>query len=216
MSHLMRQEVPRNWPIKRKGSTYVVKPNFNINKGIPVLIILRDLLKLAQTRKEAKKIIHLRQVLVNERKIKDEKNNVLLFDTINVIPLNKCYRLELSEKGKFYLKEINKTETEKKISKIINKKSLRGKKIQLNLSDGRNSLSEVKCNINDSVLINLKEGKIEKCLPLKEKAEVIVFAGKHSGKKGVINKLNLKDKTAEIKIEDREINILINQLMVIE
>ncbi|MCX6746846.1 MAG: S4 domain-containing protein [Candidatus Pacearchaeota archaeon] len=216
MSHLMRQEVPRNWPIKRKGSTYVVKPNFNINKGIPVLIILRDLLKLAQTRKEAKKIIHLRQVLVNERKIKDEKNNVLLFDTINVIPLNKCYRLELSEKGKFYLKEINKTETEKKISKIINKKSLRGKKIQLNLSDGRNSLSEVKCNINDSVLINLKEGKIEKCLPLKEKAEVIVFAGKHSGKKGVINKLNLKDKTAEIKIEDREINILINQLMVVE
>lgn len=216
MSHLTRQEVPRNWPIKRKGSTYIINPNFNTQKGIPVLIILRELLKLAQNRREAKRIVHLRQILVNEKMITDEKNTVLLFDTIELVSLNKYYRLELSEKGKFYLNEIKKTETGNKVAKIINKTILNGKKTQLNLSDGRNFLSEIKCNVNDSVLINLKEGKIEKRLPLEEKAKVIVFAGKHSGRKGIINKLNLKDKTAEIKIDDGEINILINQLMVTE
>jgi ribosomal protein S4E len=46
MSHLTRQEVPREWPIPRKGSVYVVRPDKEIEKGIPILILLRDVLKL--------------------------------------------------------------------------------------------------------------------------------------------------------------------------
>jgi small subunit ribosomal protein S4e len=216
MSHWKRQSVPKSWPIERKGSTYVVKPRFNVKAGIPVLIVLRDILKIAQNRAEAKRIIHLRQILINEKLVKDEKNNLLLFDTINIIPLKEYYRLELNEKGKFYLNKIKENETNKKIAKIINKKILKGKKTQINLSDGRNFFSDIKCNVNDSVLINLKEGKIEKCLPLKEKAKVVVFAGKHTGKNGEIGKLNLKEKTARVKIGEKEISILINQLMVVE
>ncbi len=216
MSHLKRQSAPRNWPIERKGSVYVVGTRFNINKGIPVLIILRDILRIAQDRREVKRIIHLRQILVNKKPIKDEKNVILFFDVLNIIPLKKHYRLELSEKGKFYLNEIKESESDKKTAKIIGKKIMKGKKTQLNLSDGRNFLSDIQSNINDSVIINLKTKKIEKCLPLKEKAEVIVFAGKHSGKKGEIIELNYEEKTAKIKADDREINILINQLMVVE
>jgi len=214
--HLKRQSIPKSWPVERKSSTYIVKPRFSIKEGIPVLIILRDILKIAQNRSEAKKIIHSKQILVNQRKVKDEKNNILLFDTINILPLKSYYRLELSEKGKFYLNKIKESETDKKIAKIINKKILKGKKTQLNLSDGRNFLSDIKCNINDSVVINLKEGKIEKCIPMEEKAKIIVFAGKHIGKKGGVIKLNLKEKTAKVKISGKEINILINQLMVVE
>jgi small subunit ribosomal protein S4e len=215
MSHLKRQSSPRNWPVKRKGSTYIVKPGFSVNEGIPILIILRDMLKVAQNRSEVKRIIHENQILVNERKVTDEKNNLLFFDTLNIIPLKKHYRMELSENGKFHLKEIKENEADKKIAKIINKKMLRGKKIQINLSDGRNFLSDIKCNVNDSVIVHLKEGKIEKCLPLKEKAKVVLFAGKHIGKEGEIERLNLEEKTASVKIEGKEINILINQLMVI-
>ena len=40
------------------------------------------------------------------------------------------------------------------------------------------------------LLLILKNRKIEKCLPLKEKANVIVFEGKHAGEKGSIEKLN--------------------------
>ncbi len=216
MSHLKRQSTPKSWPIERKGSTYIVKPGFSTKEGIPVLVVLRDILKLAQNRNEVKKIIHMKQILVNERKVTDEKNNILFLDTLNIIPLKKCYRLELSDKGKFYLHEIKENEANRKITKIINKKILKGKKIQLNLSDGRNFLSDIKCSVNDSVAINLKEGKIEKCLPLKEKVKVVVFAGKHIGKRGEIEKLNLEEKTASVKIEEKEINILINQLMVVE
>jgi len=216
MSHLKRQSAPKSWPIERKGSKYIVKSNFNVKKGIPVLIVLRDILRLAENRREVKRIIHSKQILVNEKNVKDEKNTILLFDTINIIPVKKCYRLELSEKGKFYLNEIKENEANKKISKITNKKILNGKKTQLNLNDGRNFLSDIKCKTNDSVVINLKDGKIEKCLPLKEKAKVIIFAGKHIGKHGEIEKLNLEEKIAIVKINGKEINILINQLIVTE
>jgi small subunit ribosomal protein S4e len=216
MSHLKRQSAPKSWPIERKGTTYIVQSNFNTKEGVPVLVLLRDILKLAGNRTEVKRIIHSNQILVNEKKVTDEKNTILLFDTVNIIPLKKCYRLEANERGKFHLEEIKESEAAKKISKITNKKILRGKKTQLNLRDGRNFLSDIKCNINDSVVINLKEGKIEKCLPLKEKAKVFVFAGKHIGKHGEIEKLNLEAKVAIVKINGKEISILINQLMVTE
>ncbi len=214
MAYLKRQKVPKSWPIGRKGTTYVVKPNFNVEKGIPILIILRDILKVAANRREAKRIIHAKQVLLNNKPIIDDKHNVLLLDCVSIVPANKFYRMNLSDKGKFNLEEVKAEEAGRKISKVINKKTLKGKKTQLNLSDGRNFLSDLKCEVNDSVLINLLEKKLEKCIPLKEKAKVLVFEGKHAGEKGVIDKL--KDKTAEIKMEDGTIDILIKQLMVVE
>ncbi len=216
MSHMKRQSSPKSWPIKRKGTTYVVSSNFSTKQGVPILVLLRDMLKVADNRSEVKRIIHLKQILVNDRNVTDERNNVLLFDTINLIPLKKCYRLELSDSGKFLPKEIKESETAKKTAKVVNKKTLKGKKTQLNLSDGENFLSDLKCNISDSVVINLKDRKIEKCLPLKEKEKVIIFAGKHLGKKGEIEKINKEEKTAEVKIGGKNINILIKQLMVVE
>jgi len=214
--HLTRESASKKWPIERKGTTYVVRPRENIDEGVPFLIVLREMTKLAQTRREAQRIIHAKQVLTNGKPIRDDKNNMLLFDTLNIIPLKKCYRLELTENGKFYLDEIKENESEKKIAKVVGKKVLKGKKTQLNLSDGRNFLSDLKCNMNDSVLINLKDGKIEKCIPLKEKTKAVVFSGKHIGKKGEITELNVEEKTAKIKTKEKEINVLIKQLMVIE
>ncbi len=216
MSHLKRQSIPKKWPIERKGTTYVVKSNFNFENGVPMLIVLRNMLKLAQTRREAKRIIHLRQILLNGRIVTDEKDNVSLFDTLSILATKKHYRLELSENGKFQLNEIKESEADKKIAKIINKKVLKGKKIQLNLNDGRNFLSDIKCNTNDSIIVDLKGKKIQKCLPLKEKAKVIIFSGKHLGKNGEIIQLNPEEKIAKVKVDNKEINILIKQLMVVE
>jgi|SRR3989344_3317877 len=216
MTHLKRQKAPKNWPIARKGTTYVIRPGFSINKGIPILIILRDILKIAENRKEAKRAIHFKNILLNNKVVRDEKNPAQLYDIITIIPMKKKYIIELSEKGKFKLKELGKDEPDKKIAKIINKKTLKGKKIQINLSDGRNFLSNIKCMVNDSVLINLKDKKIEKCLPLIEKAKVIIFAGKHSGEQGIINKINREKRLVELSIKEKKRNVLIKQLMVIE
>jgi small subunit ribosomal protein S4e len=211
MSHMKRGMAPKSWPISRKGTTFIAKPN---QKGMPVLVLLRDMLKIAQNRKEVKNAIHKNSLLLNGKSIKDEKDGVKLFDVITILPLNQNYRLSLSKKGKFELQEIKEKEAHSKIAKIINKTVLKGKKLQLNFNDGNNLISNIKCKVNDSALINFKDKKIEKCIELKEKSNAIVFAGKHSGESGVIQKIEAK--TVELEAGNRIIKVLIKHLMVIE
>ena len=133
MAHLKRQGIPKNWPINRKGTTFIVKPSSK--KGIPFLIVLRYLLKIAQTRKKVKKAIHRKHLLINNKIVRDEKIGMTLFDTLSIVPSKTYYKLGISEKGKFELKEIKEAEANKKIVKNMDKKVLKGKKVQLNLSN---------------------------------------------------------------------------------
>src|SRR3989304_2004533 len=125
--HLKRQEISKKWPIPRKGNKYIVRPRSNIIEGVPILILLRDMLKIAQNRKEVKKAIHNKEILLNNKVARDEKNSLLLFDRITIIPSKKSYELGLSEKGKFVINEIKAEELNKKIAKVKNKKMLKGK-----------------------------------------------------------------------------------------
>jgi len=103
-----------------------------------------------------------------------------------------------------------------KISKVIDKKMIKGKKIQINLMDGRNVLSNIKVKVNDSVVFSFKDNKIEKILPLEEGVNIVVFAGKHSGEKGVVNTLDYEKKMVEVKLDEKETKVLIKQLIVVE
>jgi small subunit ribosomal protein S4e len=215
--HLKRQGIPKSWPVYRKGTKYVINPRANLEEGVPLLVALRDFLKIVQNRKEAKRAIFLKQILLNNKIPKKEKNFMLLFDTLTIVPSKESYRLELSDKGKFQLIPIKANEANKKVSKIKNKKILKGKKGQLNLRDGRNLISNLKSRVNDSALINFNEKKIEKIIPLKENAKVSVFAGKHAGKKGIIKKMDTEKKSVELSTDKNEkINVLIKQIIVIE
>ena len=120
------------------------------------------------------------------------------------------------EVGKFALEEIKEAEANKKIARVMDKKALKGKKLQLNLSDGRNFISDIKCNTNDSVVVNFKEKKLEKCLPFKDGANVMIFAGKHLGQKGVVKKIKAERKMVAVTVGKEEINALIKQIIVVE
>jgi len=213
--HLKRQRAPSKWPVQRKGTTFIVSPSSNLKLGIPILVVLRDILKVAQNKKEVKRAFFLGNILVNQKKISDFKYSLFLYDKITIIPSKKYYRLGLSESGKFALEDISEKDSYFKIAKIIDKKTLKGKKTQLNLSDGRNFISDLKCNVNDSVKIDFAKKQVTECLPLKEKAHVIVFAGKHSGKKGTIGKIDNEKKIVEVESgKGDKVNVLIKQLMV--
>jgi len=213
---MKRQYMPKSWPIPRKGTAYIVKSKNYLEKSLPILIALRDMLKIATTKREVKQAIHLKNILINEKPIKNEKGSLTLFDVLTIVPSKKNYKLTISKLGKLELKEIDGNEKERKISKIINKKILKGKKTQINLSDGRNFISDLKCNTNDSIIIDFKKDKKISCLPLKEGAKVFIFEGKHSGEEGKIIKIDREKKMAELTAENKKINVLIKQLMVIE
>jgi len=166
--------------------------------------------------KEVKKALHEKQILLNDKEVKNERDGTSLFDKITIKPSKKHYRVNLSKFGRFILEEAGEEESHQKIAKIINKKVLRGKKMQINLSDGRNVLSDIKCKVNDSIVLDFKKKNIAKCLPFKEKQRIIIFAGKHTGKRGAIMKIKPKRKMVELEADGKKINVLIKQVMVIE
>ena len=210
--HLKRQAVPKNWPIARKGTTFVVKNN---SKGIPVLVVLRDIMKIVRTRKEVKQAIHKKDLVISGKPVNDEKKSLELFDILTIIPSKKNFRLVLSEKGKYDVEEVAEKDAKEKVAKVIGKKILKGKKIQVNLSDGRNYLSDVKCAVGDSVIVDLEKKKVSKVLPVKENSTALVIGGKHAGTKGKISKIDEKQNMVEIGADEKKFRALIKQIMVL-
>lgn len=209
--HLKRQVTPKEWGLPKKGKAFVVKNN---SKGIPLVIAIRDKLDLAQNKREVKKAIHNKQLLISGKLAKDQKNPLELFDILTIVPSKENYRLTLDNTGKYAFEKISEKEANNKVSKIIGKKMLSSKKIQLNLLDGRNYLSSLDCKVGDSMVIDLKENKPTKVLSLAEKANILIIGGKHKGMKAKITKMLPEMKMAEIKTEDSKFNVLTKHLIV--
>jgi small subunit ribosomal protein S4e len=211
--HQKRQTVPKTWSIPRKGTTFVVKAK---SGGIPLLILLRDVLGIARNRREVKKAIHEKSIFISNKLAKDERTGLELNDTLTIIPSKKNYRLILSPFGKYDLEEISEKESKMKISKISGKKILKNKKKQINLIDGKNYFCDLEFNVEDSALIDLEKNIVSKILPVKEKAKMVIIGGKHAGEKGMISKIIPELKMVEMEEEGNKTRVLIKQLMVIQ
>jgi len=216
--HTKRAATSKTWPIPRKGTKYVVTPSHNKKAGIPLLIVIRDLLKFVKTKKEFKKIINKGEILVNNKVARKANLSLVLFDVIGFKSANKYYRITISKKRKIDVQEIRPEEAVGKIASVVNKKSIRGKKIQINLSDGRNILVDEKkikdIKIGDSLLINFKDKKIGKHISLRRGAKIFIVKGKHAGSLGNIKEI--EGKRIRVKIGEDEFDIKINELVVVE
>ena len=95
--HIKRSETPKTWPIPRKGGTskYILVSSHAQQKGISMLFIMRDLLKIAKTRKEIKRILLGKDVRINGKVRKDESFPVQVFDVVSFGASGKNYRLDI-------------------------------------------------------------------------------------------------------------------------
>jgi len=226
--HLKKTQMPKAWPVPRKGKRkrFIAVPSHATSKGITLLFLLRDVLKIAKTRKEARYITLNGLVKVNNNIRGDENFPVQVFDTINLgkeAPKSVSasagklnYRLKIVNK-KFSLVEISAKDAETKIIKISGKKILGVKKIQMNLDDGQNILTNEKFSVGDSVVLNTKEGKIVKVLPLKEGAKIEIIMGKHAGKEGKLIGFEelVRGRDYRIKLEDKIVSLPYKTILVI-
>jgi len=235
--HIKKSKMPRSWPVARKGrgKRFVAVPSHATSKGISLLFLLRDVLKIAETRKEVRYMTFNRMVKVNNIVRKDENFAVQVFDTLSLGASrenrkqkidNRNYRLEIVNK-KFILKKISADEAGSKVVKISGKKVLVKGVIQMNLDDGQNFLSKDKFSVGDSVVLRttvvspeslVVSVKVEKVLPLKVGAKVEVIVGKHAGEKGELVGFEelVRGRDYKIKLEDgREVSLPFKTILVI-
>jgi small subunit ribosomal protein S4e len=189
---LKRLLAPEFWKVPKKTFKFTVSPRPGPHKKfecIPLLIIVRDILKLAETGSEAKKIIKRGEILVDGRKRKDHAYPVGLMDVVSIPRINKHYRVVPCEKG-LELVEIDENEARKKICRINNKTILKKGKVQLNLHDGRNIVVEKDdYKTGDSLVIEVPSQKILQHIKFKVGSLGLILKGKMAGKKGKIEKI---------------------------
>jgi small subunit ribosomal protein S4e len=186
MTRLKRLASPRWWPIERKVKRFTFSPRGPYEKefSIPLIVFIRDILKLAENRKEAWKVIKKGEVLVDGKKRKDPNFGLGLLNVIQIPSVKKAWRA-VPKRGLSFI-EIPESEAKLKICKIVDKKSLKGKKNQVNLNDGRNLLTNEKYNTYDSLLLELPEQKVLDHIKFAENMKCLIFKGKNAGLVGNI------------------------------
>jgi len=158
-----------------------------MNTGIPLLIVVRDMLKLATNSREAKAIITEGNILVDGIPRKDYKYITGLFDIISLPAINEYYRLLLDTNNRFKL--FKEEPGVAKLCRINNKTIVRKGAIQLNLHDGSNVLASNEYKTFDTVLLSIPDRNIIKHIPYKSGNLAIVIGGEHSGEIGKIKQI---------------------------
>ena len=193
--HQKRVASPRNWVLHRKKHKFAYRADpgpHSREKCIPLGLLLRDVLHLAETARESKIILNKKLVKIDGRIVTNPKFPVGLMDVIEIAELNKNYRILPHELHVMMPFEMKKGASNTKLCQIMNKTTIKGGDLQLNLHDGRNiTLSkdqgnEQKYRTRDSIEIKLPSQEIVNHFPFKEGMYAIITAGRNVGKHGSI------------------------------
>ncbi len=215
-ARLKRKPAPRFWPIHRKEEPWVVKPAsgpHSLENCLSLTLVLRDILGITETRKEAQTILHQGKVLVNGKAVQQDDFPVGLMDVISMPDAAQYFRIMPSHKG-LSLSPISKEETGFKLCRINDKSTVSGG-VQLNLHDGTNLLIKTadpknpQEDIYDTfniLKLSLPSKEITNCMQLKEGNFVIITGGKNIGIQGKIAEIEKtvakKRKNALVIVED--------------
>ena len=191
--HLSRLAMPRSWKIKRKERKWVTRPlpgPHSFKLGMPLNVLLRDVLGYASTAKEVRFILNNQEIFVDGIRRKEPKFIVGLMDVVSMPKVKKHFRVLFDKKGHIMALEIKPEEAKIKPCKIIDKTVVKKGRLQLNLYDGKNILTEDKAaKVEDSVVIELPSQKIKELLKLEKGAVVYLTGGGYIGETGIIEEI---------------------------
>jgi len=221
VGRLKRKPAPRFWPIHRKEAVWIVKPSpgpHSLEKCLPLSLVLRDILEVAETRKEAKKAISQGKVYVDGKVRRKDNFPVGLMDVISMPDLTKFYRILPSHKGLF-LNPITKEEASFKLARVEDRTIVKNGTSQIALHDGSNLLVKMEGTKSqpkevyetfDTLKLGLPEKQVLDQLKTKKGNIAIITGGKNIGKQGKIVEIEKteakKRRNALVVIEDEKGN----------
>ncbi|MBI5225147.1 30S ribosomal protein S4e [Candidatus Micrarchaeota archaeon] len=212
--HLKRLAKSKMLHIPAKKHLWIIKaspgPHAD-NESMPLLILAREVLKVAKNAKEAKSLISKGEILVDGKARKNLHFGVGLMDVISIPKIKKSYQM-FTIAGRLKLNEQSEKDAKLKSCRIMSKQLIGGGKVQLNLHDGKNILiekEEDRFKVGDTVRITIPGYKVESFIKLEKGANCYIFRGKHSGKIGhleqIIEQPGGQPSDAKIKVGEAEI-----------
>ena len=102
-------------------------------------------------------------------------------DVISLPKMKKHFRAMIDNHGRIEFIEIKPAEAKWKLVRVENKRVIKGGKVQLNLHDGTNILSDKKVKTGDVLQVTLPDMKIKTVLEFKKGAQALITGGSHVG-----------------------------------
>lgn len=191
---MKRLAAPRYVPVARKSSVWLAKPMpgpHPVNESVALITLIKEVLRIADTTREAKKIITSGTILVDGRVVKRPKFPVGLMDVISIPSLNKHYRVVVDNKQRLKVVEIDEEKSKYKLCKVKGKYNVRGGKTVVGLHDGRNVvINNGNIRVGDTVKVEVPTQRIIDVLKLEPEAKCLIVKGKHAGETAVLKKIH--------------------------
>ena len=193
--HQKRLSVPNSWPVERKEATFTVKAGAGPHgeSGVPLLILLRDVLGYVDSKKEARYALNQGTVLVNGDAVSDEDRPIGMFDILAFTERDEYYRVFPDEGGRLALSTIDADSAASRLGKVDGKRQVDGGDFQLSLHDGTNIRVEdaAEYSTKDSIVVDNESKEIVAHFTYEEGALVTAIAGKHAGEIGEIDEITV-------------------------
>lgn len=191
-NHQKRLSVPKSWPVERKESTFTVKADAGPHgeSGVPLVILLRDVLGYVDDRKEARYALSQGSVLVNGAPARDESRPIGMFDILTFEQRGEHFRVFPDEGGRLALSPIDADAASSRLGKVVGKRQVAGGEFQLTLHDGANiQLSGDEAadyGVGDSLVLDNETSEVVVHFPFEEGAMVTAVDGHHAGDIGTV------------------------------
>jgi len=220
--HLKRLNAPKHWMLDKLSGTGAPRPSpgpHKLRECLPLVILIRNRLKYALTKKEVIAICAQRLIKVDGKVRTDTNYPAGFMDVVQIAKTNENFRLLYDTKGRFTIHRITPEEAKFKLLKV--------RKIQLGLRgipflvthDGRTiRYPDPLIKAGDTVKYNISTGKIVSHVKSDTGAIAMVTGGRNLGRIGVIEHkekheggfdiVHLKDKAGH-KFATRATNVFI-------
>jgi small subunit ribosomal protein S4e len=207
---LKRGAAPRSWTVPRKGTKWIKRPAPGPHaqtESIPLLLVIRDIRRLAQSTREARVLVRGGSVRVDGKVIKDLSRGLGLMDTLSFgAPLNEHFRVLKDRRGKLILVSIPAAEATMKLGRIRFKHAVRGGKVEVTLHDGRNLLvaADSPWRVGDSLKVELPAQKVLGHLPLAAGQLAYVAGGSHVGQVARVERIEVRNSPQPNRVHFKE------------
>jgi len=202
--HLKRLAAPRHWMLAKLGGIYAPRPSpgpHKLRECLPLVLVLRNRLRYALTRREVI-MIAMRRLVKIDGKVRTDPNYPAGFqDVISIDKTGELFRLLYDVKGRFVLHKISEKEGTFKLCRVVQvgiaKKATIGRNPFINGSlsaipyvvthDGRTiRYPDPLIKTNDTVKLDLASGKIVEFAKFDLGNMVMITRGANIGRIGLI------------------------------
>jgi len=192
--HLKRLAAPKHWMLDKMGGTWAPRPStgpHKLRECLPLVLILRNRLKYALTKKEVQQILMQRHIKVDGKVRTDPNYPVGFMDVISIEKSDEHFRLMYDAKGRFMLHRLNNKnfpkEPEYKLCRVQAVKVGAKGVPSITTHDGRTiRYPDPLAKNNDVVKVDIATGKSVDLCKFEVGVQCMITKGQNQGRVGVV------------------------------